>query len=143
VRTLAFRTISQTGIRYRDSPLSETQAGLPSDAPRAGDRFPWLRLKLRSDGPIEDLFEALDDTRFNLILIGQPAPPGGVPGLGDLLRILAVPGDSANDRELVRAQVPQPSFYFLRPDGHVGLAGTRMDAAAVTRYATERLHLRQ
>ena len=35
VRRLAFRTVSQIGIRYRSSPLSETAAGLPDGAPRA------------------------------------------------------------------------------------------------------------
>jgi 2-polyprenyl-6-methoxyphenol hydroxylase-like FAD-dependent oxidoreductase len=142
VQRLAFRTISQIGIRYRDSFLSETQPGLPDAAPRAGDRFPWLRLKLSANGPAEDFFEKLDDTRFTLIVIGQPAPPGGVPGLGDLLRICVVPSDPANDRELTGAQIPRPAFYLLRPDGHVGLSGTRLEAAAVTRYVSERLNLR-
>src|SRR5438477_2758434 len=90
IRELAFRTISQIGIRYPDSPLSETLPGLPEDVPRAGDRFPWLRLRLSADGPAEDLFATLDDTRFTLVVIGQPAPPP-VPGLGDLLRTFVVP----------------------------------------------------
>jgi 2-polyprenyl-6-methoxyphenol hydroxylase-like FAD-dependent oxidoreductase len=141
VRKVAFRTISQIGISYRASPLSETLPGLPDTAPRAGDRFPWLRLRLSPNGPAEDLFRALDDTRFILILIGQPAPPGGVSGLGDRLRTLEIPGDPANERELARARVPRPAFYLLRPDGHIGLCGARLEAAAVTRYLTERLNL--
>jgi len=139
VQKLAFRTISQTGIRYPDSPLSETLADLPEGAPRAGDRFPWLRLKLRPDGPIEDLFGKVDDTRFSLIVIGQSAPAGGVPVLGELLRVLALPSDPSNDQELARAHIPPRSFYLLRPDGHVGLAGIDLDAAAATRYVSERL----
>ena len=127
---------------HSDSPLSETLPGLSQEAPRAGDRFPWLRLKLSGNGPTEDFFGKLDDTRFTLILIGQAAPPGGVPGLGDLLRTHVVPSDPTNDRELARAQIPRPAFYLLRPDGHVALAGIRLEAAAVTRYVTERLHLR-
>jgi 2-polyprenyl-6-methoxyphenol hydroxylase-like FAD-dependent oxidoreductase len=142
IRRLAFRTISQIGIRYRDSPLSETLPALPDAAPRAGDRFPWLRLKLSANSPAEDLFRRLDDTRFALIVIGQPAPPGGVPGLGDLLRTHVVPADPANDRELARAQIPRPAFYLLRPDGHVGLSGIRLEAATVTRYVSERLKLK-
>jgi 2-polyprenyl-6-methoxyphenol hydroxylase-like FAD-dependent oxidoreductase len=141
IQRLAFRTISQTGIRYRRSPLSETLPGLPDAAPRAGDRFPWLRLKLSANSPTEDFFGTLDDTRFTLIVIGQAAPPGGVPGLGDLLRTHVVPSNPANDRELTRAQIPRPAFYLLRPDGYVGLAGIRPDAAAVTRYVSEQLHL--
>jgi 2-polyprenyl-6-methoxyphenol hydroxylase-like FAD-dependent oxidoreductase len=139
VQRLAFRTISQTGIAYPNSPLSETLPGLPDAAPRAGDRFPWLRLTFSADGPAEDLFGKIDDTRFTLIVIGQPAPPDAVPGLGDRLRILVIPGGPANDRELTRARIPQPAFYLLRPDGHVGLAGTRLEPAAVARYVSERI----
>src|SRR2546428_4405866 len=43
VQRLAFRTLSQIGIRYRASHISETSARMPEPAPRAGDRFPWLR----------------------------------------------------------------------------------------------------
>src|SRR5262249_4118328 len=119
----AFRTISQTGLQYRDSPLSEALAGLPDGAPRPGDRFPWLHLRFQPNGPIEDLYQRLDDRSFHLILFGQDIPPGGVTALGDQLRIHAVPRDPVNDRELARVGIPQPSCYLLRPDGYVGLAG--------------------
>ena len=141
IRTFAFRTISQIGISYRDSSLSETLSDLPDTGPRAGDRFPWLRLKFLPNGPVEDLFGRLDDTRFNLIVIGQALPPGVASELGDLLRIHEVPSDPANDREFARAQIPRPSFYLLRPDGHVGLAGVRLERAAAARYVSERLHV--
>jgi 2-polyprenyl-6-methoxyphenol hydroxylase-like FAD-dependent oxidoreductase len=142
LRKLAFRTISQIGIRYPRSPLSQTLAGLPDGAPRAGDRFPWLRLKLSPNGPTEDLFARLDDTRLNLILIGQSSLPDGLCDHGDLVLTHSVPDDPANDLDLGRARIPKPSFYLLRPDGHVGLAGTQLGAAALTRYLAERLELR-
>ena len=141
VRKVAFRTISQIGIRYRQSPLSQAQAGLPESAPRAGDRFPWLQLRLRANGPVEDLFRALDDTRFNLLVIGQPAPAAVAPDFGDLLRVHAISDNPANASELARVGISGFAFYLLRPDGHVGLAGTRLDVEAVSRYLSES-HLR-
>ncbi len=141
VRKLAFLTIAQIGIEYRDSPLSDSLPGLAEDAPRAGDRFPWLRVRLQRNGPVEDLFAKLDDTRFNLLLIGQPSSSVELPGFHDRLRVLALPSDSANDKEFARQRIPQPSFYLLRPDGHVGLAGTHLDVAAASRYVSERLHI--
>jgi len=134
VRKLAFRTISQIGIRYQKSPLSQTLADLPEGAPVAGDRFPWLQLKLRADGPVEDLFQKLDDKRYNLIVVGQPAPSGKAPELGELLSTHVIPDDTHNTQELARARISGPAFYLLRPDGHVGLAGTRLEPAAVTQY---------
>lgn len=137
IQRLFFRTISQIGIRYRASPLSQTLADLPESAPRAGDRFPWLQIKLRENGPIEDLFEKLDDKCFNLLVIGQPGI-GEVTELGKLVRTYVIPPDPVNTRELARAQLKGPLFYLLRPDGHIGLAGTRFDAAAVSHYLTDR-----
>jgi 2-polyprenyl-6-methoxyphenol hydroxylase-like FAD-dependent oxidoreductase len=141
IRKLAFRTISQIGIHYRRSPLSETQAGFPDGAPQAGDRFPWLRLRLLSNTAAEDLFARLDDTHFNLIVIGQPLT-ADLPELSGLIHVLQIPHDPINDREFVRVGIPKPSFYLLRPDGHIGLAGTHLHAAALTRYFAERLGLR-
>src|SRR5262249_31652886 len=123
VQRAAFHTISQIGIRYRESPLSQTLGGVPESAPHAGDRFPWLRLKFDEQGPREDLFQRLDDTRFNLLVFGHPAPSvAGLP-LGDA-QIHVVPSDVENGAVLAAASIPIPSYYLLRPDGHIGLAGT-------------------
>jgi hypothetical protein len=134
VQQRAFRMLSQIGISYRDSPLSQAVQGLPSDAPHPGDRFPWLHLKMRPNGPVEDLFEALDDTRFNLLVLGQPVPSGNGLADGDLLAIHSIPDDPENTARLRAAHVPSPAFFLLRPDGHVGLAGVRAEAAALAWY---------
>jgi 2-polyprenyl-6-methoxyphenol hydroxylase-like FAD-dependent oxidoreductase len=141
VQRMAFRTISQTGIRYPKSFLSKSLNNLPETAPQAGARFPWLRLKLTANGPVEDLFEKLSDTHFHLILIGQPPLAETALGFGDLLRIHAIPNDPANQEELTRAQIPRTSFYLLRPDGYVGLCGKRLEAGGVRDYATQNLYL--
>jgi 2-polyprenyl-6-methoxyphenol hydroxylase-like FAD-dependent oxidoreductase len=141
IRELAFRTISQIGIRYPESTLSQMLPGLPPASPRAGDRFPWLRLRLRANDPTEDLFGRLDDTRFTLVLVGQPPPPA-LPDLDDVLRTLAVPPDPANDRELARAGIPRRASYLVRPDGYIGLAGIGLDPAALTGYLSQRLGIR-
>lgn len=137
VQQLAFRTISQTGIRYPKSPLSRTLARLPEGAPRAGDRFPWLNLRLHTNGQSQDLFQELDDTRFNLVVIGQPAPTEIMRGLSDLLLTHVIPANQVNEKELARVKLSGPAFYLLRPDSHVALAGTRLEAAAVTRYLAD------
>jgi hypothetical protein len=91
---------------------------------------------------VEDLFGRLDDTRFTRIVIGRAVSGNGGSGPGDLVRTLAIPSDGANQGELERARIPRRSEFLLRPDGHIGLAGIALDAAAVRRYLSERIHLR-
>ena len=141
IQRIAFRVVSQIGIQYRASRLSHSQDAPDESAPRAGDRFPWLRLRLRPGGPTEDLFARLDDTHFNFLLIGQAPPAGDLAGRAASVQVVVVPADPVNDRELARARIPQPSFYLLRPDGHIGFAGIRADAAAVAEYLSQRLHV--
>src|SRR5262249_43533375 len=129
----AFRIVSQTGIRYRNSSLSKSLEQLPGSAPQAGDRFPWLRLKLTAGGPVEDMFQKASDLRFNLFLTESPAGEG-LPEFADLVRTWRITKDAENDRELARVQIPAPSFYLVRPDGYVGLCGTSFDAATVKSY---------
>jgi 2-polyprenyl-6-methoxyphenol hydroxylase-like FAD-dependent oxidoreductase len=138
---LAFRTVSQTGIHYRGGALSITRGRMPADAPQAGDRFPWMRLRFAPDGAVQDLFERLDDTRFTLLLFG-PAESAAHALPGDGLRVEMIPDDADNAAALARCGMQRPSFYLLRPDGHVGLCGRTFDAAALSRYFSQTLRWR-
>ncbi len=142
VQARAFRTVSQTGIHYRGGPLSATSDALPSTAPQTGDRFPWLKLALGTDASVLDLYETLDDLHFHLFVFGQTARIDVAPSVRALLTVHAVRDQPANVAELARARIPQPSFYLVRPDGYIGLCGTRLDDDAVARYFSERLHMR-
>ncbi len=143
VRKLAFRTLSQTGIAYPKSALSQVLGSLPRGAPAPGDRFPWLKLKFAPSGAVEDLYQKLDDTRFNLLAFGQAPDVATFPAeLRDLLCVQPIATDAHNGAELARAGIPQPSFYLLRPDGHVGLCGAELKMSEVIRYLGERAGLK-
>ena len=77
-----------SGSRFAPSPRSAStiaqarcrnQRRPARSAPRAGDRFPWLQLKLAENGPVEDLFRKFDDLRFHLFVAGQPVPAVTIP----------------------------------------------------------------
>jgi 2-polyprenyl-6-methoxyphenol hydroxylase-like FAD-dependent oxidoreductase len=138
VQKLAFRIVSQTGIHYRRSPLSLALDALSKQAPQAGDRFPWMKLQLEAGGPVQDLFQALDDTRFNLLVFGQAVPPT-LRASDVLLQVHAIPVTAGNEAEQARVHVPRPAFFLLRPDGHIGLCGGVLDVDAVRRYLHRRI----
>jgi 2-polyprenyl-6-methoxyphenol hydroxylase-like FAD-dependent oxidoreductase len=101
VRRFMFDTISQTRISYRDSTLSEGQAGRV----RAGDRMPWVAA-LDNFAPL-----SLD---WRVQVHGEPAQ-----GLKDVgLPLDVYPWTAA----AYRAGLRRNAAYLLRPDGHVALA---------------------
>jgi hypothetical protein len=79
------------------------------------------------------LYRRLDDLHFNLIVTGQAAPTVS----GDLVRVHAATANAANATELARVGIAGPAYYLLRPDGHVGLAGTLFDASVMSRYLAD------
>ncbi|MBV9834694.1 MAG: FAD-dependent monooxygenase [Alphaproteobacteria bacterium] len=135
VRQRAFKALSQIGIAYHKSPLSKALGTLPRSAPKPGERFPWMKLRMKANGPVEDLFQALDDRQFNLLLIGQPEALAYTPiDMCALVRPHAIPIDAGNAAEFERLKVPSPSYFLLRPDGHIAASGGRFDALAVERF---------
>jgi 2-polyprenyl-6-methoxyphenol hydroxylase-like FAD-dependent oxidoreductase len=141
IQRFAFRTVSQTGINYRKSSLSKALDALPFEAPQCGDRFPRLHLRLQANGPVDDTFQAFEDRCFNLVAFGQTAPASADLAFGDIIRTWSVPADPHNDAELARVGIAQPSFYLIRPDGHVGLCGKTADASAISRYLADTIGL--
>lgn len=132
-KQLAFRTISQTGIHYWQSPLSQTLGNLPPNAPKAGDRFPWLQLKFQANGSAEDLFQKMDDTRYNLLVIGQAAPKE-LSQLDSLVKTHVILNGVYNTQEFASVGIYGPAFFLMRPDGYIGLAGGSFVVDSVKTY---------
>ena len=142
IRKLAFRTISQLAVSYPHSELSKNVEGDADRGPIAGDRFPWLHIALAEHGQATDLFKLLDDTRFNVLVFGNHAASGQVaPAIADLVCVHAIPDTTENRRATSAANITWPTFYLLRPDGHVGLKGGQLQWADLQDYFSARVHL--
>lgn len=132
-RVAAFRTVSQIGISYPESALSQSSTPPPAGAPQPGDRFPWLHLRFADGQSSEDIFARFGDVQFNLLTIGSETS-ASISGLPDFVKVHAVRADGENAKELAKAGIRAPVCYLLRPDGHIGLISQRPDAAAIGRY---------
>jgi 2-polyprenyl-6-methoxyphenol hydroxylase-like FAD-dependent oxidoreductase len=135
-RAYAFRTISQLGVRYPDSPLSTDGPHPPRGGPAAGDRLPDASVV--HNGQIGTLHGLLARPGWHLLLCGldtRPAP--GVADVGrrhaDMLTVHRLPADAALRLGSDRSGVTQ---YLVRPDGHVGYRAGGADGAGLGAYLT-------
>ena len=108
VRRFLFRTVSQTGVNYRHSALSEGAAG----AINGGDRLPWFRT-----GTDADNFDSLTSLAWQVHIYGEPQPglAATCAELGLSLHVLAW------QPEMRRSGLTRGALYLVRPDGYVAL----------------------
>jgi 2-polyprenyl-6-methoxyphenol hydroxylase-like FAD-dependent oxidoreductase len=127
-RRFMFRTVSQTGVNYRESSLSEGRAGTI----HGGDRLPWVNA--RSDGADKDNFAPLTSLDWQVHVYGDAAPDMKAGCDARKLPLHVFPWRP----EMSRAGVKRNAAYLVRPDGYVAVADPAGSAAAVASYLDSR-----
>jgi hypothetical protein len=125
VRRLMFRTISQTTISYRGSPLSAGTAGRV----RGGDRLPWVRL----DGG-RDNFAPLASLDWQVHVYGERTAALAAACRQRALLLHVFPWQAS----MRQAGLARNAAYLVRPDGHVALADPEASASALEAYLDAR-----
>jgi 2-polyprenyl-6-methoxyphenol hydroxylase-like FAD-dependent oxidoreductase len=125
-RRWAFRTVSQTRIQYRSSPLSQGAAGRV----HAGDRLPWLA----AEGAGLDNFQPLGSLDWQVHVYGEAPGPlrAQAEALGLPLHVFAWQPAAEH------AGFERNAMYLLRPDGYIAYADSEADAARLTAYLDSR-----
>jgi len=112
VRRLAFMTVSQIRVNYRDRGFNRGVAGKV----RGGDRLPWVKT---ADGG--DNFEALKSLDWQVHVYGA--------GGGRVAEVCGGRGWRLHRfewrREMEGAGLVEGGVYLIRPDGYVAWAGVR------------------
>jgi 2-polyprenyl-6-methoxyphenol hydroxylase-like FAD-dependent oxidoreductase len=125
VRQLLFRTVSQIGINYRKSPLSEGAAG----SVRGGDRLPWVETDVGQDN-----FAPLTSLAWQAHVYGEPKR-----GVAEACAQLGLPLNLfAWHPEMRPAGLMREALYLIRPDGYVALADPDGDPERFGRYFMSR-----
>ena len=125
VQRLIFGTISQVRISYRDSALSQGQAG----AIAGGDRLPWLPpVGIRASN-----YDALRALAWRVHVYGQAS--------AEVLEVtsqLDLPVEVFPWDEGVRQTgLARDALYLVRPDGHVGMALAPGEVGRLRRYLAD------
>lgn len=126
VQRLAFRTVSQTGVNYRTSTLSQGRAG----AVHGGDRLPWVNAGANGT----DNFRPLASLDWQVHVYGEPAAE--IRATCDARRLpLHV---FAWRPEMSQAGLRRNAVYLVRPDGYLAVVGPAGSAAAIALYLDSR-----
>ncbi len=126
VRRLMFRTVSQTGVNYRGSSLSEGRAGKV----HGGDRLPWVKSEITGD----DNFAPLASLSWQVHVHGDATPGVRTACEDHHLPLHVFPWGPAPGR----AGLGRNAIYLVRPDGYVALAGDGSCATALSSYLKAR-----
>jgi hypothetical protein len=123
VRKFAFRTVSQTMLTYRGSPLSRGRAGRV----QGGDRLPWVRM----NGA--DNFAPLARMEWQVHVYGSASPEitASCARRGLPLHVFDWQAGCA------AAGLARDAVYLVRPDMYVALADADGGADSLSRYFAE------
>jgi 2-polyprenyl-6-methoxyphenol hydroxylase-like FAD-dependent oxidoreductase len=123
-RAFLFRTVSQIGLNYRASALSEGRAGRVS----GGERLPWVA------SGATDNFSSFDGERWQIQVYGEPSPDLGAwcERKGVPLRVFGW------SRACEVAGLGRDALYLLRPDSYVALADPAGLTASLEAYLARR-----
>jgi hypothetical protein len=127
---LAFNTISQIGICYRNSILSQdaSYGHFPRHAPRAGDRLPYV--PLYEDGKKVNLQDYMKEPMFHLIVFSAQQSDSQVHEITELAsryqgiiatKIIPL---TAETRHLYQVMgIANGGYYLVRPDMYITYRG--------------------
>ena len=119
-REWAFRTVSQIGVNYRHSQLSEGRAG----EVHGGDRPPWAVVRGL------DNHRTLSEPKWRAHIYGVASPE-----LSARCAELKLPLNVFSwAEEYGRAGFMENALYLVRPDTYVGLADATGSPEAISRY---------
>jgi hypothetical protein len=125
VRRFLFRTVSQIGVNYRNSPLSVGAAG----AIRGGDRLPWVEIESGKDN-----FAPLSSLTWQVHVYGEPRR-----GLAEVCAELQLPLHLFDWQPAMRrVGLSRGALYLVRPDGYIALADSPGDPERLRDYFSAR-----
>lgn len=136
---LGFRTVSQIGISYHSSPLSQdaSTGSFPKHAPVPGDRLPYLLFK--QDDTEVNLQDLVKPTTMLLFLF--PGKQEAMPELHEavkpfhkLIHTTTLPRTAETESVYTKLGITNQGYYLIRPDMYIASRGSVADGSALSAY---------
>jgi 2-polyprenyl-6-methoxyphenol hydroxylase-like FAD-dependent oxidoreductase len=138
---LAFTTISQIGIRYRNSSLSSdaTLGDFSRHAPRPGDRLPYIEFR-EQEGSI-NIQDLVKEPAFHLFLFpgertsaASEAFQKAVQAFSATIAVKTILRTTATKSLYKKLGIEKSACYFIRPDMYVAYRSTMSNLAHFEKY---------
>ncbi len=123
IYTYLYKFLSQTGLHYRESLLSEGATGRL----RAGDRLPWLRTDTF------DNYDCLNAMAWHIQIYGDTHSNFNSVANFRGFRIF----EFSWSKEAEALGFAHDAFYLIRPDGHIALCDLRQNTSVLKAYLNE------
>jgi hypothetical protein len=125
VRRLMFKTVSQTQIKYPNSPLSRG----PDGTVPGGQRLPWVQFE-DSNGKRADNFSVLATREWQVHCYGKVEPQLQRMCDAQGLKLHVFPWNA----EAREAGLTRNAAYIIRPDEHVAIVDCQGDPGRIAGY---------
>ena len=151
VRNTIFKRVSQIGIRYQKSRLSITAAGeghFPEQAPRPGDRVPYLSVFSTDHQQKMSLYSLLQYPYFTLLIFKSTFGPDRAEQLREdiesqlenylpgLIQTQIIYPHDENHALYEQFGINEDAFYLIRPDNYIAFRAQPANTASLMQYLT-------
>lgn len=139
-----FKSISQIGIHYRNSILSDgvEEGFFPPDAPKPGDRLSYVELVFMKKNT--NSYEILDGTGFTLFILANEIPAEiKVLAVNYNLAVKLITQCTETENLYERLGIKDSGYYFVRPDMHIALRSATLNTHHLNHYIQQFLMVHQ
>lgn len=140
-RKLAFRTVSQTAVNYRNCTLSRnhSKASFTKKSPKAGDRFPYLPTTTGTT------FDWLKGTAFQVVYLYATENTTVIQQLSNYLKLSQLDFqmhliDKRKETAIFdHLGIEEEGVFFIRPDMYIGYRSSEVDLQDIENYLGQHL----
>jgi 2-polyprenyl-6-methoxyphenol hydroxylase-like FAD-dependent oxidoreductase len=138
IQRFAFKRISEIGISYRQSSLSQNASfgRFPHYAPKPGDRLPFIKFKDANGNEI-NIQEKMRGKFFCLFIFSDEAPKeiiSAIVSFKDLFSIETIPMTAQTKILYKEFGIKNYGYYLVRPDSYIACRSQSLEVERFKNY---------